>query len=128
MMPEDRLVIGREEVLRPPPWPLALDHRIDGDVADPELLHGCFPDFMKQRIGRAAAVQVGGGADRIFASPISCASPALRGRCAPRIQYSRRRTGAGLRASTPARDWRARRENAGRGKRTAWCPRIPTMH
>ena len=40
MMLEDGLVIGREEILRPPPRPLALDHRIDGDVADPELLHG----------------------------------------------------------------------------------------
>src|SRR5260221_7560437 len=34
MMLEDGLVIGREEILRPPPRPLALDHRIDGDVTD----------------------------------------------------------------------------------------------
>jgi hypothetical protein len=40
MMPEHRLVIGREKILRPPPRPLALDHRVDCDVADPELLHG----------------------------------------------------------------------------------------
>jgi hypothetical protein len=33
------LVIGREEILRPPPRALALDHRVDGDVADPDLLH-----------------------------------------------------------------------------------------
>jgi hypothetical protein len=39
MMPEDGVVIGREKVLRPPPRPFALDHRVDGDVADPELLH-----------------------------------------------------------------------------------------
>ena len=39
VMLEDRLVISREEILRPPPRPLALDHRVDGDVADPELLH-----------------------------------------------------------------------------------------
>src|SRR5665213_3826444 len=43
MMLEDGLVIGREEVLRPPPWALALDHRVDGDVADPDLPHFCFP-------------------------------------------------------------------------------------
>jgi len=40
MMPEHRLVIGREEILRPPPRPLALDDSVDSDVADPELLHG----------------------------------------------------------------------------------------
>jgi hypothetical protein len=36
---ERRLVIGREEILRPPPRTLAFDHRIDGDVADPDLFH-----------------------------------------------------------------------------------------
>jgi hypothetical protein len=40
MMLEHLLIIGREEILRPPPWPRALDHRVDGDIADPELLHG----------------------------------------------------------------------------------------
>ena len=42
MVLEDGLIIGGEEVLRPPPWALAFDHRIDGDVADPKLLHSCF--------------------------------------------------------------------------------------
>jgi hypothetical protein len=39
------LVIGREEVLRPPPRAFALDHRVDGDVTDPDLSlsHCCFP-------------------------------------------------------------------------------------
>jgi hypothetical protein len=61
MMPEYRVVIGREEILRPPPRPLALDHRVDGDVADPELLHGCFtPAFLRQRIGRPEQVQAEG--------------------------------------------------------------------
>jgi len=36
---EDGLVIGREEVLRPPPRTVAFDHRVDGDVTDPDLLH-----------------------------------------------------------------------------------------
>ena len=39
MMLENGIVIGREEILRPPPRPLALDYRVDGDVADPDLLH-----------------------------------------------------------------------------------------
>jgi hypothetical protein len=39
MMLEDSFVIGRKEVLRPPPWPFPLDHGIDGDVAYPDLLH-----------------------------------------------------------------------------------------
>src|ERR1700754_4036791 len=38
-MPENRLVIGREEILRPPPRALAFDHRVDGDIADTELFH-----------------------------------------------------------------------------------------
>src|SRR6476620_6672334 len=40
MMIEYGIVIGREKILRTSPRPLALDHRIDGDVADPDLLHG----------------------------------------------------------------------------------------
>ena len=32
---EGGLVIGREEILRPPPRTLAFNHRVDGDVADP---------------------------------------------------------------------------------------------
>jgi hypothetical protein len=43
MMPEDRLVKGREEIPRPPPRTLAFDHRIDGDVADSDLLHFASP-------------------------------------------------------------------------------------
>jgi len=47
-MLEDGIVISREEILRPSPRPLPLDHRVDGDVADPELLHGWFaPHFLK---------------------------------------------------------------------------------
>ncbi len=34
---EGGLVVGRKEILRPPPRPLAFDHRIDGDVADADL-------------------------------------------------------------------------------------------
>src|SRR6266853_7058184 len=40
---EDGLVIGREKILRPPPRAFAFNHRVDGDVADPELFHSCFP-------------------------------------------------------------------------------------
>ena len=48
MMLEDGIVIGREEILRPPPRSLPFDHRVDGDVADPELLHGWFaPHFLR---------------------------------------------------------------------------------
>jgi hypothetical protein len=36
-MLENGIVIGREEILRPSPRPLALDDSVDGDVADPEL-------------------------------------------------------------------------------------------
>src|SRR5258705_12138975 len=36
---EDGLVIGREEVLRPPPRAFALNHGVDGDVPDPDLPH-----------------------------------------------------------------------------------------
>src|ERR1700692_1362014 len=58
MMLEHGIVIGREEILRPPPRTLALDHRIDGDVADPDLLHGCFaPAFLRQRNGRGSGVK-----------------------------------------------------------------------
>ena len=39
MMPEHRLIVGREEILRPTPRPLPFDDSVDGDVADPELLH-----------------------------------------------------------------------------------------
>jgi hypothetical protein len=37
------LVIGREEVLRPPPRAFAFNYRIDGDITDPDLPHFCFP-------------------------------------------------------------------------------------
>src|SRR5258707_15144418 len=36
---EDGLIIGREEILRPPPRPFALNHRVNGDVPDPDLSH-----------------------------------------------------------------------------------------
>src|SRR4029079_10080770 len=39
MMIEYGSVIGREKILRTSPRPLALDHRIDRDIADPDLLH-----------------------------------------------------------------------------------------
>jgi hypothetical protein len=52
---EDVLIIGRKEVLRPPPWSFAFDHGIDGDVADPELLHGCFGCFAPVFCGSVAA-------------------------------------------------------------------------
>src|SRR5438270_9775721 len=66
MVLEDGLIIGGEEVLRPPPWALAFDHRIDGDVADPKLLHSCFLSLFPgkcggERNGRLGAVQAAGG-------------------------------------------------------------------
>src|SRR5260370_27566447 len=60
MMLENGLVKGREEILRPPPRPLALDHRVDGDVADPDLLHFSFRSrFLRQRSGRHRGVKPG---------------------------------------------------------------------
>ena len=47
VMLEDGIVVGREEILRPTPRPRALDHRVDGDIADPELLHCGFAPFFK---------------------------------------------------------------------------------
>lgn len=126
MMFEYRVVIGREEILRPPPRSLALDHRVDGDVADPELLHGCLaPAFLRQRIGRHEQVQAE-GSNAKSAIGISFATPVLPARCARHIPSSRRQTGECLRVSAPARGLRARPENAGHARRTAWCPRIPT--
>ncbi len=52
------------------------------------------------------------------------AIPALPARCARHTRCSRRQIGGCLPASARASDWRARPENAGRAKRTAWCPRI----
>ena len=50
MMLEDGIVIGGKEILRPPPRPLALDYRIDGDVADPDLFHR-LPHFWESVTG-----------------------------------------------------------------------------
>jgi len=44
-MLEYGLVIGREEVLRPPPRAFAFNHGVDGDVADPELPHSSSPSI-----------------------------------------------------------------------------------
>src|SRR6476646_7330360 len=48
---EDGLVIGREEVLRPPPRAFAFNHRVDSDVPDPDLPH-LLPPIFRQRNGR----------------------------------------------------------------------------
>jgi hypothetical protein len=45
VMLEYGIVIGGEEVLRPARRSLAFDHRVDGDVADPKLLHRFLPLF-----------------------------------------------------------------------------------
>ena len=135
MMPENGLVIGRKEILRPPPRPLPLDDRVDGDVADPELLHGRFaPLFRGSVTGESSADKPRPSVWR-HAFPYhahralpngspSSATPALPVRCARHIRYSRRHTGGCPPASAPARGWRARPENAGHARRTAWCPRI----
>src|SRR5216683_4572160 len=61
MLLEDRLVIGRKEVLRPPPWAFAFNHRVDGDVADPELLHLLvFPEIAGAPYGPPSTVQAEG--------------------------------------------------------------------
>jgi hypothetical protein len=39
MFEDGLVIIGREKILRPPPRALAFNHRVDGDVADPELFH-----------------------------------------------------------------------------------------
>jgi len=39
------LVIGREEILRPPPRAFAFNHRVNGDVADPDLPHSSSPSI-----------------------------------------------------------------------------------
>ena len=61
MMPEDGVVIGREEILRPAPRAFALDHRINGNVADPELLHRFGPAaiFSSSAISASGAVTFG---------------------------------------------------------------------
>jgi hypothetical protein len=48
-MLEYGIVIGWKEVLRPAPRPFAFDDGVDGDVADPELLHCSFslPIFLE---------------------------------------------------------------------------------
>jgi hypothetical protein len=43
MMVEGGLIMGRQEILRPPPRAFPFNHRIDGDVADPDLLHFVSP-------------------------------------------------------------------------------------
>ena len=32
-------IVGRKEILRPSPWPLAFNHRVNGNVADSDLPH-----------------------------------------------------------------------------------------
>ena len=39
MLVEGGLIMGRQEILRPPPRSFPFNHRIDGDVADPDLFH-----------------------------------------------------------------------------------------
>src|SRR5262245_52789214 len=42
-MPLERgLIVEREEVLRPPPWPFAFNHSVDGDLADLDRPHCSF--------------------------------------------------------------------------------------
>ena len=61
MMSEDGVVVGGEKILRPPPRAFALDHRVDGDVADPELLHrfGSAAIFSSSAISASGAVTFG---------------------------------------------------------------------
>src|SRR6185437_9621840 len=73
MMLEHSIVIGGKEVLRPAPRPLAFDHRIDGDIADPKLLHDFLPPLSGKRSGSPTSIQ----ATRL---QLSSASPAPRGR------------------------------------------------
>ena len=47
---EDGLIIGREEILRTPPRAVAFDHRIDGDVADPDLPHIYSPELLEASV------------------------------------------------------------------------------
>jgi hypothetical protein len=56
VMLENGIVISRKEILRPPPRPLALDDSVDGDIADPELLHRRFsPRFCGSVTGEFSA-------------------------------------------------------------------------
>jgi hypothetical protein len=50
MMLEHGIVIAGEEILRPPPRPFPLDDGIDGDVTDPDLLHGVFAPLFLEAI------------------------------------------------------------------------------
>src|ERR1700730_787291 len=55
---EGGLVIGWKEILRPPPWALTFNHRIDGDVAAPDLFHFLLlPELPGHRNGRLPAVK-----------------------------------------------------------------------
>jgi hypothetical protein len=38
---EGGLIVGGEKILRSPPRPFAFDHRVNGNVADPDLPHRC---------------------------------------------------------------------------------------
>ena len=58
---------------------------------------------------------------------VSSASPALPARCARHIRCSRRHIDGCPPASARAPGWTAPRESTGRGRRTAWCPHIPTV-
>src|SRR6267154_2395479 len=75
MLLEDRLVIGRKEVLRPPPWAFAFNHRVDGDVANPELFHFLLlPELPVHRNGQLPAVQAEDDFGSIAAISAICAA------------------------------------------------------
>src|SRR5215210_1866463 len=46
------LVIGGEKVLRAPPRAFALDHRVDRDVADPDLMQRYLPSSVRGSVRR----------------------------------------------------------------------------
>src|SRR5450432_2870514 len=92
MMLEDSLDIGRKEILRPAPWPFAFDHRVDGDVADPELFQWCSPVFAGTVTGgyrqfKAAAVGGRRAQCRLkYCTSRSCFSAAARDLKVPRLR------------------------------------------
>jgi hypothetical protein len=86
MMLEHRLVIGREEILRPPPRAFAFDHRVDGDIADSELFHFFVPSIStfvipgrRRRVGATRRSMVA-SPESITTTEVMDSGPTPRGR------------------------------------------------
>src|SRR4051794_5403987 len=100
---EHRLVIGREEILRPPPRPFAFDHRVDGDVADSELFHLCLSLLRAQDAAQRVAL-----AKRCAAEAMSAFTRVFDALW-PRLPAARRNRGPGSAKQRFAKSYALRR-------------------